>query len=172
MAATITDMLNILNQQGFFSYVIPFLLIFAVVFAILEKTGLFKSGGTAGQQGGGNSNKAISAIIAGAIGLLSLQFDVVPVFFANIFPKFGVGLAIFLVLLIFLGFFYPTIAADGNSKLKWIGWVVGIGIVIWALSNWNYWFGGGYDFGYWISEYFWAGIILGGIIALIYFMTK
>ena len=38
MVVSITDVLNTWADLGVFSYVIPFLLIFAVVYAILEKT--------------------------------------------------------------------------------------------------------------------------------------
>jgi len=70
MVTTITGVLNVWNNMGVFSYVIPFLLIFAVVFAILKKTGIL-----------GDDNDGILAIIAVAIGLLSLQFDFVSKFF-------------------------------------------------------------------------------------------
>ncbi len=166
MALTITDILNSWNQAGVFSYVLPFLLIFALVFALLQKTAIFakkKADNTL------QHNSTIEAIIAAAIGLLALQFDMVSIFFANIFPKFGIGLSIFLVLIIFLGFFYkpekdPT---TGKGGLGWIGWVVGLGVVIWALINWNTWFGGGYNFYFWIQDYFWALVVLAVIVGVI-----
>ena len=155
MVTTITDVLNIWNEIGVFSYVIPFLLIFAVVFAILKKTGIL-----------GDDNDGILAIISVAIGLLSLQFDFVSVFYANIFPKFGIGLSIFLVLIIFIGFFFPK---DYIEDMHWIGYVVGIGAVVWALNSW-----GEFDqfgVGGWLGENFWALVILGAIIAVIYIVA-
>ena len=151
MVMTITEVLNIWNEMGVFSYVIPFLLIFAVVFAILQKSKIL-----------GDGNRAIQAIISVSIGLLSLQFDFVSVFFAGIFPRFGVGLAIFLVLIILLGFFWPENEIHGS----WIGWVVGIGIAIWALSSWDQW-SGQVGFGGWFVQNVWALIILGILIAII-----
>ena len=91
----IGDMLSKWQQAGFFSYVLPFLLIFALIFAILERVGIFKD------------NKAINAIIAAVVGLMSLQVQMVSQFFAEIFPRLGVGLAILLVLLILTGLFIP-----------------------------------------------------------------
>ena len=161
MVTTITDVLNIWNEMGVFSYVIPFLLIFAVVFAILKKTKML-----------GKDNDGILAIISVSLGLLSLQFDFVSEFFAVIFPRFGVGLSLFLVILIFLGFFYPE-GTDGKfgGKVAWVGWVVGIGVVIWALSTWDEWnnYAG---FGGWFTENFWALIVLGIIIAVIVIVAK
>jgi hypothetical protein len=158
MVTTITEVLNIWNDLGVFSYVIPFLLIFAVVFAILKKTKIL-----------GKDNDGILAIIATALGLLSLQFDYVSEFFAVIFPRFGIGISIFLVLIILLGFFIPK--DEGADKMGWVGWVTGLGVVIWALSAWDEWnnFGG---FGGWFADNIWAILILGGIIGLIAWTIK
>ena len=158
MAMTITDVLNVWGEMGIFSYVIPFLLIFAIVYAILDKTKIL-----------GEDNKGILAIISVSVGLLSLQFDFVSNFFAVIFPRFGIGLSVFLVLIIMIGFFFPKVQ-DGR-KGQWIGYTVGIGTVVWALSEWDEWtnYGG---FGGWFSEYAWALIVLGVIIGLIVFTMK
>lgn len=85
--------LSSLEGAGFFSYALPFLLIFALVFGVLSRMGLFKE------------NKAVTAIIALAVGLMSLQFNLVPEFFAKIFPSFSIGLVIILVILILIGLF-------------------------------------------------------------------
>ena len=163
MVMTVTEVLNIWNEMGVFSYVIPFLLIFAVVFAILDKTKMLSSAN--------NDNKWIIAIIATAIGLLALQFDFVSEFFAVIFPRFGVGLAVFLSLIIFLGFFWPEGDSGFTGHTKWIGFVVGIGVVIWGLSSWDQW-SGQVGFGGWFVENVWALIILGGLIAVIIIVAK
>jgi len=164
MVMTITEVLNIWNEMGVFSYVIPFLLIFAVVFAILDKTKMLSSAN--------NDNKWIIAIIATAIGLLALQFDFVSEFFAVIFPRFGIGLALFLVLIILLGFFWPE-RTNGSftGHTKWIGYVVGIGVAIWALSSWDQW-SGQVGFGGWFVQNVWALIILGVLIAIIIIVAK
>lgn len=89
----IGDTLNNLAQAGFFSYVLPFLLIFALVFGILTRMGLFKE------------NKAVTAIIALAVGLMAITQPIVPQFFSQIFPNLGIGLSIILVILILIGLF-------------------------------------------------------------------
>lgn len=85
--------LTSLESAGFFSYALPFLLIFALVFGILSRMQLFKE------------NKAVTAIIALAVGLMSLQFNLVPEFFAKVFPSFSIGLIIILIVLILIGLF-------------------------------------------------------------------
>jgi len=95
----IGDMFSLWEQYGFFAYILPFLLIFALIFGILERIKIF------------DDNKSISGIIAFVVGLMALQFDIVPQFFSEVFPRLGVGLAIVLIVLIVVGLF-----ADPNSK--------------------------------------------------------
>jgi len=164
MVTTITEVLNIWNDIGVFSYAIPFLLIFAVVFAILDKTKMLS--------GKDSENRGIIGIIAVSVALLSLQFDFVSDFFAVVFPRFGVGLALFLVILIFLGFFFaPAEGKDWSHKVAWIGWVVGIGVFIWSLASWDQWTSR-IGFGGWFVENIWSIIVLGALIAVIAWATS
>ena len=163
MVMTITDVLNIWNEVGVFSYLIPFLLIFAVVFAILQKTKIL-----------GDGNKTVQAIVALAVGLLALQLDFVSDFFAVIFPRFGIGLSIFLVLVILIGFFYqPTLDGSWTGAMKWVGWLTGVGVVVWAIVSWDDWRGyPGFGIGYWFQDYFWALVILAAVIGVIVTVAK
>ena len=99
----IGDLFNYWEQAGFFSYVLPFLLIFCFVFTSINSIKVF------------GENKAIAAIIAVCTGLLALQYDVVPIFFAELFPRIGIGLSILLALLILGGLFIDKT----NRYMKW-----------------------------------------------------
>lgn len=90
------NLINQWEQMGVFTYALPFLLIFAIIFGVLSTVNIFKD------------NRSINAIIALAVSLMSLQFDFVNVFFAQIFPRLGVGLAIIIVILIIAGLFAPS----------------------------------------------------------------
>lgn len=129
------NIIDSLAQLGFFSYVLPFLLVFAIIYGILTKVKLF-----------GDKN-AINAVIALAIGLIALQFEAVPMFFSDIFPRLGIGLAVILVLLILIGLFMPN--------QPWIGYVLfavsalifitilfqsigaSSGVFLWLENNWT-----------------------------------
>lgn len=100
------------EQIGFFSYLLPFLLIFALVFGILTKVKLFKE------------NKAINAIIALVVALMAIQMEFVPTFFSQIFPRVGVALAIILGLFILVGLFIDP----EHPAMNWI--LLGIGVII------------------------------------------
>ena len=171
----ITSVLNDLDQMGVFSYVLPFLLIFAVVFALLKKSGILSKILEKGENGAPNKteeNNAILAIIAGAIALLALQYDIVSIFFENIFPKFGIGVSIILVLLILGAFMFPEFQTQDNKHTKWIGFVIGGIIVVWALINWNEWFGYGGPSSWIVTGEIWTYVVLGIVGLLIYWIVK
>lgn len=109
---SIGNLLTFWEQAGFFSYALPFLLIFSLVFGILMKTKIF------------DKNKGLNFVIAFVVGVLALQFDFVPVFFSQIFPRVGVALSVILALLIILGLFL-----DPESKIhNWI--LFGAGVIV------------------------------------------
>ena len=115
---TFGNLLSQMEQAGFFAYILPFLLIFALVFGILTRTQIFKD------------NKAINAVIALVVGLLSLQFDFVPIFFSEIFPRLGVGLAIILALLILAGLFFDPRNKLVNYSLLAVGIIIFLVVLI------------------------------------------
>ncbi|MEM4605957.1 MAG: hypothetical protein QW103_02915 [Candidatus Pacearchaeota archaeon] len=162
MVYTITDILNKMNEFGVFSYILPFLLVFAIVFGLLQKTKIF---------GDENKSRGINAIIALAVAGLSLLFDFVPIFFSNIFPKFGIGLAVFLVLIIVLGFFFNPNDDNKKGPLIWIGWFVALGVVIWALTEWSDMGGFGNFKTGWFLEYLPLILTIGLLFAAIYFIV-
>jgi len=157
---TITDILNDWADLGVFAYVLPFLMIFAVVFGILNKTSLL------------GRNKGVQATIALVVGLMSLQYDLVSNFFSTIFPYTGIGIAILLIALILIGLMAED---DEGSWVKHI-WP-GLGIIIFlvvlftALTDFA-WFGG--------RAYIWndawpmiiIGLIALGAVALIVFTAE
>ena len=136
--------LSYLETAGFFSYVLPFLLIFALVFGILTRANIFEQ-------------KGINGALALVVALLSLQFHFVPLFFSEIFPRMGIALAVILVLLILTGLFL-----DPSSKITNYG-LLGVGVIIFIVVlvktfGWMGWGGS-----YYLWYYNWpqiAGVII------------
>src|SRR3989338_3611582 len=74
MAAGFYDLFNQLQGSGFYEFLLPFLLVFTVIFAILEKTALFGYEDEEKKK----TRKNINAVIALVLGLLVVsQFEVV-----------------------------------------------------------------------------------------------
>ena len=83
---------------------------------------------------GDESDKSINAIIALAVGLMSLQFGFVSVFFADILPKLGVALAGILVVLILIGLFGNPKDKAFMNALMWGSFGVAILVVLMSLD--------------------------------------
>lgn len=137
-STTITDVLNDWADMGVFAYLLPFLMIFSLVFGILSKSKLL------------GENKAVHAVLALTVGLLALQFDYVSNFFATIFPYAGIGIAVLLVALILGG-----ILTEDEKASRWIFFGVGalifIVVLLYSIYDFN-WLGGyvGIDWVPWV----------------------
>jgi MFS family permease len=125
----ITALMNAWAAQGVFSYVLPFLLVFAFVYGILANIKIL------------GDNKGVNMIIAFAVGGLSLVGDFVPRFFQTIIPNLGMAISILLAAVILGGIFLGNTDAD----IRWIKYVIfGIGIIAFlvvlfsSLSDFNF----------------------------------
>jgi hypothetical protein len=144
---SIGNLLSFWEQAGFFSYALPFLLIFALVFGILMRTQIFKD------------NRGINVVISLVVGLLALQFDFVPIFFSQIFPRIGVALSVILAFLIIVGLFL-----DPNSKIH--NWMLfGIGVIVFLVVIFQTLGFTGFSSGYWWYAY-WPSVV-GALIFII-----
>ena len=145
------NMFASLQQSGFFDYVLPFLLIFAIVFAVLSKAKIF------------GDNKAISAIISLAVSLMSLQFRLVSTFFEQIFPQLGIGLVIILLAVILLKVFSKDVDSGTSKAVDWIIFIVAaivfVVIVFNSLNISLFGFGGGFFY-----NVPWGSIIIGIVV--------
>ncbi len=117
-----------LENLGVFSYILPFLMVFAIVYAILSKAHFL------------GDNNAVNVILSLAVGLMSLQFNFVSYFFAQIFPRLGIGVIIILVAIILLGLFVDF---DSPTSKKIFGVLAGIGFVVIVYQSFSDSFGWG-----------------------------
>jgi len=78
------------SQMGVFTVLLPFVLVFAVVFAILDKVNLL-------------NNKGVHVIISLAVAFFTIANPYVVSFFVPIFSNLGLGVAILICLVIVLG---------------------------------------------------------------------
>lgn len=145
------------EAAGIFAYALPFLLIFAIVYGLLAKLNIFAA------KDDPNKGKGINVVIALAVAFMALQFNLVSMFFSEIFPRFGIALSIILVILILGGLFIPT-----NKENNWF--MVALAIVVFliiAVVIYNSlrtfgWGLGGPGFSYIWNQ--WGAVIAFGII--------
>ena len=139
------------ESMGVFTYALPFLLLFALVYSILSFIPVFKD------------NKGVNAVIALAVALMALQFNIVSIFFADIFPRLGIALSIILVIIILGGLFFDK----DNKFMKWVLLIVVLVIIIVVISGSLKTFGIGAGSGYWIRQNLATIIVIALILAAI-----
>ncbi len=96
MVYSIQEVLFQLESIGVFEFLLPFLLIFAVVYGVLISLGIF------------GKKPGINAVIAFVIGLLAVRFPLFTQFYGELIPRLGIGITILLMLLILAGLFFTT----------------------------------------------------------------
>ena len=151
---TLLDIVFQWEQIGVFDFILPFLLIFAIVYGVLSGIKIF------------GDNKSVNIIIAVVLGLLAIRFDFFSIFLSEISPRLGVGIVILMTLLILVGLFTPE---KGRGIVLWI--VMGVGalifIIILAQIGGIFGFGyGGYGNNQLIAYVVLAILIIGVIIAV------
>lgn len=146
---TIIDILNKWQTGGIFDYVLPFLLIFSVVFGILESTKIL------GKQ------KGVHVIVALVIGLLSLRFGFVQQFFGELFPRLAVGIAVVLALLILTGLFIAK-----EETRYWLWGLAAISVIVLLIVLVGSFEGAGWlgYYGGYIGDY--AELIVGAVLLI------
>ena len=108
------------TQLGVFTILLPLILVFTVVFAILERVNLFR-------------NRGVHVLIALVIGFFTIGNPYVSGFFMYLFPNLGIGIAILIVLVVLIS----LAVKPGDKAWPWILGVAGgiIFLVIMAKSG-------------------------------------
>lgn len=123
------------QQFGVFTVLLPLILVFAIVFAILEKINIL-------------NNRGVHLVIALAIGFFTVSNPYISQFFLPLFSNLAIGIAIVLVLIILIG-----IAIKPDDKAgRWIFGIVGgiiFLVVLGRTGMFKMMFGE--NVGYWIS---------------------
>lgn len=104
---------TILQHWVLTDFVYPFLLIFAIVFGVLEKTKLF-----------GSDKKQLNAILAFVIGLIFVAFASPKLLVQNLILFLSVGIVIVFIVLLMWGFIVGEEPKFGDNTVKIIAIIV------------------------------------------------
>lgn len=120
---------TILSSPFFVNYVLPFLLVFVVVFAILQKTKVL-----------GEGKRQIDAIVALVIGLIVIAFGYATNIIVTLVPFLAVSAIIILVFMLLYGMVYKEGAFEISKGLRIaFGIIIGIAVIIAVLVFTGYW---------------------------------
>ena len=155
----------IFDNPFFTEMLLPFLLVFVVVFAILQKSKIL-----------GEGKAQIDAMVGLVIGLLLIGVPQPRNIIVGIMPWLAVGIAVILVFLILYGF----VAGDLSSAPDWMKIIFGIlaglftlGVVLYVTGLWEIiggWLSGGESSGVWMNVLMVALVI--GAMAVAVFSGK
>lgn len=117
-------------QSGFVMYIIlPFLLIFTLVFAILQKSKIL-----------GDGKKQIDALVALSIALIVVAFSSQVEIIQELMPFLAIGLVILMIFFLFWAFAFPEGKFEVPKAIKYtIGIVAAIAVIIATLVTTGSW---------------------------------
>jgi len=111
---------TILQSPFVVELLLPFLLVFVVIYAILQKTKIL-----------GDGKKQIDAIVALVIGLIAVAFGYATGIIINLIPILAVTVVVLLVFMLMYGMTFPEGKFEMNRWLRGgIGIIVGIVVII------------------------------------------
>ncbi|MBT6995088.1 hypothetical protein HN865_02330 [Candidatus Woesearchaeota archaeon] len=114
MASVLRGTIEFLQDFGLFDVVLPFLLIFAIIFAILEKTLIL------GKESDGGPKKNLNSIVALVIALLFVSANKAVNIISTALPNIALMIVIAVSFLMMLGVFWKTEEFDfKDNESKW-----------------------------------------------------
>lgn len=156
MAFNFENIFVYLQQYGFYDFVLPFLLLFAVIFGILTYMKLFKD------------QKAVQVLIALVFGLLATRFPFYTDFVNFISPRLGVAIMILLLLLILIGLFTPE---RSGAIIGWISIAIAVIMVLVILGQasdfFDFFGGGSYFTDELVGGLIFVALMIGVIVAIV-----
>ncbi len=127
------------ETSGVFDFLLPAMLIFAVIFGILTSTGVL------------GGNRGVNFVIALSAALMAMRLQIVSQFFSLLLPGLGIGIAILVVILILSGLFmHEANWREWMPTFFWGGIVIGLIIVISVINSFA-WFGSSWWQRNWVS---------------------
>jgi hypothetical protein len=122
MASVLRGTIDFLQDFGLFDVILPFLLIFAIIFAILEKTLIL------GKDKEGMPQKNLNSIVALVVALLFVSANKAVNLIATALPNIALMIVVGLSFLLMLGIFWKSEEFDFKSKSK--GWYITFSIIM------------------------------------------
>lgn len=149
-------------QHPFFTeMLLPFLLVFVVVFAILQKSKIL-----------GDGKAQIDSIVALVIGLITIGYAYQTGIIVDLMGWLAVGVAVILVFLIMYGFIHGDLSKTPDWMKITFGILAGlftIGVVVYVTGFWNVvsgWFEGAADKGL-VMNFIMIVLVVGAVITAV-----
>ena len=120
----LSDFVSSLADIGVYEIALPFLLIFTLVFAILQKSKIL-----------GKDAKNLNVVVALIIGLVFIRNQYLVALINRFLPNVSLFIVVFLMLLLLLAIFIQEDYKGWGNNLMGIAGVVAVLAIIWSLSS-------------------------------------
>jgi len=153
---------TILQSPFFLEIVLPFLLIFTIVYAVLQKSEVL-----------GKDKRQIDAIVGLVIGLIVVSFGKATGIIVNLMPFLAVSLVVILVFMILFGSVHSGPLVLENGVKVAFGIISAIAVVIAVLvvtGSWDYikgLFGGGVTASSLATNIIFIALVIGAVVAVV-----
>ncbi|MEK6852829.1 MAG: hypothetical protein AABX59_03030 [Nanoarchaeota archaeon] len=114
------SLLSIWESVGLFDIVLPFILIFTLVFAILERSGIL------------GRNRGVYAVVSIAIAFFAINNPFLGFILKELFANAAIGLIVVLIGLLFIGFF---VLREEEGWWRVLGAIFALGVLYWVFSR-------------------------------------
>lgn len=150
------------QEIGVFGVLLPFVLVFALSFAVLQKTKIL------------GDHKNLNVIVSLVLGLLFLQNVYLVEKIQLFLPNVSFAVLVLLALLLLVGVFAGDKLSEWTKEWKWFAIIAAIIAIVWALTS-DY-LGEYSDFFGWLSAFsetsIFQYVLLGVLVALVIFFVK
>ncbi len=159
-ASDIQSIFYQLQGYGFYEFVLPFLLVFTIIFAILEKIKIF---GTRGPQGESKTN--VNAVVALIVALFFVNNFIIVGRLNFFLPKISFFIIIMVMTLVLFGILGANVEKGLGIWLMIPGAIISLIFIYWSLAPTL-----DLDFlvPYWVQIY-WPTLMVGALILIIIF---
>ncbi len=154
---------TILSSPLFVEIILPFMLVFVVIFAILQKTKIL-----------GDGKKQIDALVALVIGLIVVSFGYATGIIVSLVPFLAVGTVVILIFMLLYGMAF--VEKDSFKLPLFVKGIIGIlaalGVIIVTLvatGGWDYiseWYNESGSGSFWVTNAIVVALVVGGFFAL------
>ncbi|MFH1376507.1 MAG: hypothetical protein ABIH25_02630 [Candidatus Woesearchaeota archaeon] len=129
MASTLANTIEFLKDFGMFDVVLPFLFVFTIVFAVLEKTYIL------GKEKDGTPRKNLNSMVAFVMAFLVIAVNKAVNFLSNLLPNIVLLMVVGISFLMLIGVFLKQGELElGGKKQKAMMWIMLIALIFVVLG--------------------------------------
>lgn len=149
------DIKELVDNPDIYNYLLPFLLVFTLTFALLQKIKLFGSDE--------NQNRKYSGVMAIVLALLVIRNGYIIELLHRFLPNISFFIIVILLTLVVIGMFLPAEYKGLTGGLLGFMVLVSLGLTFWALGADQL----GFEVPYWLQDWYYSTTIIEKVLLVV-----